>query len=198
MVKAMVITLWVRDLAYTRPLQKETSSLLRAQKAKRLKAVYEKLSCECFFDDQIESALGALQDTATFETALEWLCLNLPLDDLPLKFANASSLHAYKESKAKRDDDSLDSLEPSQADWIRQYMEKEEERFGSAEPLEIFGEQKCAFDRFGGHLKDINDALELFKASELVIDGDNMFLQKQNSWSRSFLTQQNSRTKALS
>ncbi|GAB2247065.1 hypothetical protein Droror1_Dr00006947 [Drosera rotundifolia] len=60
----------------------------------------------------------------------------------------------------------------------------------SSEPLEIFGEQECSFDRFGGHLKDINDALELFKASELVIDGDNLFLQKQNSWSRSFLTQQ--------
>ncbi|GAB2229700.1 hypothetical protein Droror1_Dr00013952 [Drosera rotundifolia] len=137
----------------------ETSSLSRAQKAKRLKAVYEKLSCECFSDDQIESALGALQDTATFETALEWLCLNLPPDDLPLKFANASSLHAYKGSisvvstsredwttseetseiteekkpvisvriKGQWDDDSLVSFEPSQADWIRQYMEKEEE-----------------------------------------------------------------------
>ncbi|KAL9259161.1 Ent-kaur-16-ene synthase, chloroplastic-like protein [Drosera capensis] len=63
-------------------------------------------------------------------------------------------------------------------------------RFLGYEPLEIFGEQECAFDRFGGHLKDINDALELFKASELVIDGDDLFLQKQNSWSRSFLTQQ--------
>ncbi|KAL9272006.1 Ent-kaurene synthase 5, chloroplastic-like protein [Drosera capensis] len=60
----------------------------------------------------------------------------------------------------------------------------------SSKPLKIFGEQECTFDRFGGHLKDINDALELFKASELVIDGDDLFLQKQNSWSRSFLTQQ--------
>ncbi|KAL9256960.1 DExH-box ATP-dependent RNA helicase DExH7, chloroplastic-like protein [Drosera capensis] len=168
----------------------EVSSLSRAQKAKRLKAVYEKLSCEGFSDDQIESALGAFQDTATFETALEWLCLNVPPDDLPLKFANASSLHAYKGTtklsncdvidksvdlcgtkmrfillyvmggsisvvstarqdwtpseetsevteekkpvisvriKGQWDDDSLDSLKPSQADWIRQYMEKEEE-----------------------------------------------------------------------
>lgn len=36
-------------------------SLSVAQKAKRLRAVYEKLSCEGFSDDQIEQALSALK-----------------------------------------------------------------------------------------------------------------------------------------
>jgi len=39
----------------------ESASLSRAQKAKKLKSVYEKLSCEGFSDDQIERALNALK-----------------------------------------------------------------------------------------------------------------------------------------
>jgi len=38
-----------------------SASLSRAQKAKKLKSVYEKLSCEGFSDDQIERALNALK-----------------------------------------------------------------------------------------------------------------------------------------
>ena len=31
------------------------------------------------------------QDSATFESALDWLCFNLPGDELPLKFASAAA-----------------------------------------------------------------------------------------------------------
>lgn len=33
------------------------------------------------------------QEGATFEAALDWLCLNLPGNELPLKFASGNSLH---------------------------------------------------------------------------------------------------------
>ncbi|GMI87912.1 hypothetical protein like AT1G58060 [Hibiscus trionum] len=135
-------------------------SLSKAQKAKKLKAVYEKLSCEGFSNDQIELALSSLKDGATFETALDWLCLDLPRNELPLKFSSGTSLHSdggghigvisvekedwtpsvdastrIKENlhglsvrtKGSEDDDSLNTCQPSQADWIRQYMEQQEE-----------------------------------------------------------------------
>ncbi|GAB4848110.1 hypothetical protein Ancab_002774 [Ancistrocladus abbreviatus] len=138
----------------------ESQSLSKAQKAKKLKSIYEKLSCEGFSDDQIERALSALKEGATFESALDWLCLNLPRSDLPLKFSDGSYLHldgggsigivstaredwtpsvdsstgaegkvceVLVRIKGSWDDDSLESQEPSQVDWIRKYMEKEEE-----------------------------------------------------------------------
>ncbi|KAF2319938.1 hypothetical protein GH714_020738 [Hevea brasiliensis] len=134
-------------------------NLSRTQKAKRLKNVYEKLSCEGFSNDQIELALTSLKDNATFESALDWLCLNLPGNELPLKFSSGISLHTNQGSVSVvstargdqtpsvnpteteedvqpvsvrikgrwDDDDTLDSRQPSQADWIRQYMEQQEE-----------------------------------------------------------------------
>ncbi|XP_054795104.1 DExH-box ATP-dependent RNA helicase DExH7, chloroplastic-like, partial [Prosopis cineraria] len=107
--------------------------LTKAQKAKKLKAVYEKLSCEGFGNDQIELALSTLKEGATFESALDWLCLNLPGNELPLKFSSGTSLLMKQEVenfsvivKRQWDDDTLDSRQPSQADWIRQYVEQEE------------------------------------------------------------------------
>ncbi|CAK9165421.1 unnamed protein product [Ilex paraguariensis] len=134
-------------------------SLSKAQKAKKLRSIYEKLSCEGFSDDQIELALAALKDNATFEAALDWLCLNLPGSELPLKFSSGNSLNTDGGSvgiistaredwnpsadesaetknelpevsvkiKGRWDDDTLDSRQPSQADWILQYMEQQEE-----------------------------------------------------------------------
>ncbi|XP_022748673.1 DExH-box ATP-dependent RNA helicase DExH7, chloroplastic isoform X7 [Durio zibethinus] len=132
----------------------------KTQKAKKLKAVYEKLSCEGFSNDQIELALSSLKDTATFEAALDWLCLNLPRNELPLKFTSGISLHSdgggpvnvisFKQedwtpsvdastrikenlvglsvrTKGSADEDSVNTCQPSQADWIRQYMEQQEE-----------------------------------------------------------------------
>ncbi|XP_050211111.1 DExH-box ATP-dependent RNA helicase DExH7, chloroplastic isoform X2 [Mercurialis annua] len=137
----------------------QENNLSKAQKAKRLKNVYEKLSCEGFSNDQIELALTSLKDNATFESALDWLCLNLPGIELPLKFSSGTSLYSTNEgsvsviSTAREDwtasdnatrtedvepvsvrikgrwddEDTLNSRQPSQADWIRQYMEQQDE-----------------------------------------------------------------------
>lgn len=134
-------------------------SLSKAQKAKKLKAIYENLSCEGFSDDQIELALSSLKDAATFEAALDWLCLNLPRNELPLKFSSGTSSHneggsvsivsvarddwspsvdsssRIKENleelsvrvKGKADENTINQCQPSQADWIRQYMQQQEE-----------------------------------------------------------------------
>ncbi|KAK7348503.1 hypothetical protein VNO80_23061 [Phaseolus coccineus] len=134
-------------------------TLTKAQKAKKLKAVYDKLSCEGFTNRQIELALSALREAATFESALDWLCLNLPGNELPLKFSTGtsnyneggsvgvisnqpntstpavdSSIRTKEDApessvliKRQWNDDTLDSCLPSQADWIRQYVELQDE-----------------------------------------------------------------------
>ncbi|KAI7745963.1 hypothetical protein M8C21_029270, partial [Ambrosia artemisiifolia] len=136
------------------------NNLTKAQKAKKLHSVYEKLSCEGFTDDHIERALSHLKESATFEAALDWLCLVLPSNELPLKFrsstaglpndggsvgiistarndwaplpdSSVATEHEMEEisikSKVQRKVDTLDSFQQSQADWIRQYMEQQEE-----------------------------------------------------------------------
>ncbi|KAL8151665.1 hypothetical protein V2J09_021473 [Rumex salicifolius] len=150
----------------------ESLSLSRTQRAKKLKAVYEKLSCEGFSNDQIESALSALKDGASFEVALDWLCLNLSHGELPQKFSAGSNMHINDGSvgvlstarddwtpaqdtsrrvggevcetavqvKRSWDDESLNSHQPSQADWIRQYMEKEEENESESWEDNLFGD----------------------------------------------------------
>ncbi|XP_004300262.1 PREDICTED: ATP-dependent RNA helicase DHX36 [Fragaria vesca subsp. vesca] len=135
-------------------------SLSKAQKAKKLKAVYEQLSCEGFTNDQIELALSAVKEGATYEAALDWLCLNVPGDELPLKFSSGVSMAANEggsvgvvltsrddwtpsvdtsakidedtpgiaiRTKGQWDDKTLDSCQPSQADWIKRYVEQQEE-----------------------------------------------------------------------
>ncbi|MFS7919697.1 putative RNA helicase [Helianthus anomalus] len=138
----------------------EDSNLTKAQKAKKLHSVYEKLSCEGFTDDHIERALSHLKESATFEAALDWLCLILPPNELPLKFRSSTAAlpsdggsvgiistarddwaplpdspvvtereieEISIKSKVQRKVDTLDSFQQSQADWIRQYMEQQEE-----------------------------------------------------------------------
>ncbi|KAF3452627.1 hypothetical protein FNV43_RR03060 [Rhamnella rubrinervis] len=135
-------------------------SLSKAQKAKKLKSIYEKLSCEGFTNDQIELALSALKEGATFEAALDWLCFNLPGNELPLKFSSGTSSNTNGggsvgviltsredwtpsvnpslkandnesgisiRTKGRLDDETLDSCQPSQADWIKRYVEQQEE-----------------------------------------------------------------------
>ncbi|KAK6945466.1 Helicase-associated domain, partial [Dillenia turbinata] len=144
----------------TPPPEATTSTESKAQKAKRLRKIYDKLSCEGFSSQQIELALSSLKDGATFEAALDWLCLNLTGNELPSKFSSGASLHlneggsvgiistaredwtpevdpsAYASAKVPeisvrikgwKDDEMLDSCQPSQADWIRQYMEQQQE-----------------------------------------------------------------------
>ncbi|KAF9690290.1 hypothetical protein SADUNF_Sadunf01G0180100 [Salix dunnii] len=157
----------------TPPLQTtvtdNANSLSKSQKAKNLKNVYEKLSCEGFSNDHIELALSSLKDNATLETALDWLCLNLSGNELPLKFSSGTSLNSdrgsvnvlstaredwvpFVDSSRRIEDEEqqqqhqrvlvrtkvrwdaedgdgnvLDFRQPSQADWIRQYVEQQEE-----------------------------------------------------------------------
>ncbi|RLM75014.1 ATP-dependent RNA helicase DHX36 [Panicum miliaceum] len=137
----------------------------REQKARRLRGVYDKLALEGFSSAQIEQALSAIPDSATFESALDWLCFNLPGDELPLKFSSGGTsttsslagaegsvkvLSTAKENwvpqsrepeevKAsteqleiriggrREENVSLDDGRSSQAAWIRQYMEQQEE-----------------------------------------------------------------------
>ncbi|KAI5414339.1 hypothetical protein KIW84_040007 [Lathyrus oleraceus] len=145
----------------SRPTPAADDTLTKDQKAKKLKAVYEKLSCEGFTDHHIELALSALKDSTTFESALDWLCLNLPGTELPLKFSTGTSSH-YNQGgsvgvilnqhhsstslpdpsitttkdqllespiliKRHLNNDTLDSCQSSQADWIRQYVEQQEQ-----------------------------------------------------------------------
>ncbi|XP_057978145.1 DExH-box ATP-dependent RNA helicase DExH7, chloroplastic isoform X2 [Malania oleifera] len=142
------------------PSASADDTLPKAQKAKKLRSIYEKLSCEGFLDDQIERALSALKDGATFEAALDWLCFNLPGNELPLKFSSGTSRHTneggsvsviskaregwspssepsakinegtpeiFVKIKGRSDDDTLELHHPSQADWIRHYVEQQEE-----------------------------------------------------------------------
>ncbi|XP_050370645.1 ent-kaurene synthase 5, chloroplastic [Argentina anserina] len=58
----------------------------------------------------------------------------------------------------------------------------------SADPLSQFSEE-CFFNSLGGHLKDTNSALEIFRASEVIIHPDESVLDKQNHWTSNFLKQ---------
>ncbi|CAL0330726.1 unnamed protein product [Lupinus luteus] len=148
------------------PSKEETTNLTltKAQKAKKLKSVYEKLSCEGFSNHHIELALSALNLKATFESALDWLCLNIPGNELPLKFSTGfhsstqggsvgvisnqptdnSPTTTKTTDKEELDDEEEESVafsvlikkqqcnvdetfDSSQADWIRQYVEQNED-----------------------------------------------------------------------
>ncbi|CAA7396962.1 unnamed protein product [Spirodela intermedia] len=145
-------------------------SISREQKARKLRAIYDKLSQEGFTSEQIERALSSLVEETTFESALDWLCFNLPGNELPLKFSSSGSVSAVHEEisikvisraqenwvpnkssnedkeempevpirvKGQREEPSIDLGEPSQADWIRQYVtqleEDEEHNIGNIE-----------------------------------------------------------------
>jgi hypothetical protein len=47
----------------------------------------------CIFKFVLSFIVINLQESATFESALDWLCLNLPGNELPLKFSSGTSFH---------------------------------------------------------------------------------------------------------
>ncbi|KAM5586881.1 ent-kaur-16-ene synthase, chloroplastic-like [Rosa sericea] len=59
----------------------------------------------------------------------------------------------------------------------------------SADRLNQFSEDHF-FDSLGGYLRDTDAALELFRASEVIIHPDESVLEKQNYWTRNFLKQE--------
>ncbi|KAM0916755.1 hypothetical protein ACQ4PT_010076 [Festuca glaucescens] len=103
----------------------------REQKGRRLRGVYDKLALEGFTSAQTEQALSAIPDTATFESALDWLCFNLPGDELPLKFASA----ATSTSRAGTEG-SVKVVSAAKDNWVPQSRESVEAK-GSTEGLEI-------------------------------------------------------------
>ncbi|KAJ7982088.1 Ent-kaurene synthase [Quillaja saponaria] len=59
----------------------------------------------------------------------------------------------------------------------------------SLDPLSRYSEDKFS-NSLGGYLKDVGAALELYKASEIIIDPNESVLLKLNSWTRQILEQQ--------
>ncbi|XP_040361761.1 ent-kaurene synthase, chloroplastic isoform X3 [Rosa chinensis] len=59
----------------------------------------------------------------------------------------------------------------------------------SADPLSQFSEDSF-FNSLGGYLKDTGAALELFRASEVIIHPDESVLEKQHYWTSHFLKQE--------
>ncbi|XP_042415652.1 DExH-box ATP-dependent RNA helicase DExH7, chloroplastic-like isoform X3 [Zingiber officinale] len=90
------------------------------QKAKRLRAVYDKLSLEGFSADQIEKALSALGERAVFENALDWLCFNLPGHELPIKFSSG-----FDTSNLDGTERSVKIISTAREDWVPQQRELE-------------------------------------------------------------------------
>ncbi|KAM6598187.1 hypothetical protein CsatA_008711 [Cannabis sativa] len=176
-------------------------SLSKTQKAKKLKTIYEKLSCEGFTNNQIELALSALKEGATFEASLDWLCLNLPSNELPLKFSSGTFQHIdgggsvrvllaaqdnwapsvepssnifedemgiSVKTKGHGKDETLDSCQPSQADWIKRYVEQQEEDDSKTWEDDLLGTEKISEPRsYDVIAKEYRDArLEAMRAKE--------------------------------
>ncbi|KAM3367495.1 hypothetical protein ACQJBY_016223 [Aegilops geniculata] len=113
------------------PLDAPTArSESREQKGRRLRGVYDKLPLEGFSSSQIEQALSAIPDSATFESALDWLCFNLPGDELPLKFASAAASSSRAEGSVK-------VVSAAKDNWVPQSRGPVEEAKVSTEGLEI-------------------------------------------------------------
>ncbi|CAA7061863.1 unnamed protein product [Microthlaspi erraticum] len=116
------------------------SALYVAQKKKKLIDLYEKLSCEAFSNDQIDSALSSLRLTiavaggsvSVISTSRKDRneCPESPTtgEDLS-ESAESSNIPTTGEGlvpvKGKRDEEeTLGSCQSSQPDWIRQYMRR--------------------------------------------------------------------------
>ncbi|EFJ19934.1 hypothetical protein SELMODRAFT_177444 [Selaginella moellendorffii] len=130
----------------------------KKQAVKKLRKIYDSLGNEGFTAEQIELALAAIPlSNVTLETALDWLCLNIHPNELPLKFSTGFSLNAFspggsiqvlassqgdssKSSESIREkSDFTDLLQlnakekrktsenDADKDWIRQYVAQQEE-----------------------------------------------------------------------
>lgn len=96
-----------------------------AQRTKRLLNIYDKLACEGFTSEQIERALSALpgSEGVALETALDWLCLNIPGNELPLKFSSGVSVVEHEGAEK-----SVNVISAARADWVPSTVQSEEFR----------------------------------------------------------------------
>uniref|UniRef100_A0A7I4CTE9 RNA helicase n=1 Tax=Physcomitrium patens TaxID=3218 RepID=A0A7I4CTE9_PHYPA len=129
----------------------------RRQAVKRLKNIYDHLVAEGFTASQCETALSKLPlGGATLEAALDWLCLNLPPNELPSKFSSGVQVAnpeggqaqvlavarpnwTYVEKKIEIPKDvpliqkvqkpkkSENEVKAEQAEWIKRYMAEQAE-----------------------------------------------------------------------
>lgn len=96
-----------------------------AQRTKRLLNIYDKLACEGFTSEQIERALSALpgSEGMALETVLDWLCLNIPGNELPLKFSSGVSVLEHEGAEK-----SVNVISAARADWVPSVVQSEESR----------------------------------------------------------------------
>lgn len=129
----------------------------KKQAVKRLKNIYDHLVAEGFTSSQCETALSKLPlGGATLEAALDWLCLNLPPNELPSKFSSGIQVanpeggqaqvlavarpnFTYVEKKVESPQDfpliakaqkpkkSESDAKAEQAEWIKRYMAQQAE-----------------------------------------------------------------------
>ncbi|WOL11159.1 DExH-box ATP-dependent RNA helicase DExH7, chloroplastic isoform X3 [Canna indica] len=109
-----------RPAAAEAPTVAAPDAASKTQKAKRLRGVYDKLSLDGFSSDQIEQALSALGEGATFENSLDWLCFNLPGHELPIKFSRGAS-----SSSLEGTDRTVKIISKAREDWVPQQRQPE-------------------------------------------------------------------------
>ncbi|GAU44651.1 hypothetical protein TSUD_204320 [Trifolium subterraneum] len=132
-----------------RPTPATDDTLTKDQKAKKLKTVYEKLSCEGFTDHHIELALSALKVCVCISTSRGSVGVILNHQDSSTPSVDPSittkdqALESPVLIKRQLNDDTLDSCQSSQADWIRQYVEQQEEDENKTWEDDIFDESSA-------------------------------------------------------
>ncbi|KAH9305426.1 hypothetical protein KI387_009830 [Taxus chinensis] len=107
-----------------------SGTMLEAQRTKRFRNIYDKLACEGFSSLQIEQALSALPEQAepTLEAALDWLCFNIPGNELPLKFSSGVSVAEHEDAERY-----INLISTARVDWLPSQVQSEENR----EPVSV-------------------------------------------------------------
>ncbi|KAL2644845.1 hypothetical protein R1flu_012432 [Riccia fluitans] len=100
--------------------QEEFSEGQRREAQRRLRKIYDILLSEGFSPSQIEMALAAVPvGEATLEAVLDWLCMNLPADELPIKFS--SGIRAEETEGG-----SIQVLATARSDWSPPPVQQDE------------------------------------------------------------------------
>ncbi|KAL3698119.1 hypothetical protein R1sor_012195 [Riccia sorocarpa] len=99
----------------------EFSEGQRREAQRRLRKIYDILLSEGFSASQIEMALAAVPiGEATLEAVLDWLCMNLPADELPIKFSSGIRV-------AETEGGSIQVLATARPDWTPPPVQQQDE-----------------------------------------------------------------------
>ncbi|XP_024539805.1 DExH-box ATP-dependent RNA helicase DExH7, chloroplastic isoform X1 [Selaginella moellendorffii] len=161
----------------------------KKQAVKKLRKIYDSLGNEGFTAEQIELALAAIPlSNVTLETALDWLCLNIHPNELPLKFSTGFSVDdkggsiqvlassqgdSSKSSESIREkSDFTDLLQlnakekrktsenDADKDWIRQYVAQQEEEKEDDSQSDLSDWEERVDGKFSRHRNDPLDSAE--------------------------------------